>query len=207
MTTSPYIFIVGAPGSKWSGVARSIYFSPSINSSDFVEKNTYTHHGTGVAHLGTYFDPGMGYGEFTDMIEYVKKDECEREFERPFKDKGGTKIIKSHVLSTKLPILLGRWPDCPIVTVLRGDDACLDWWLHAGGFDIKFPSYAWYRNVDRMHDRIVEQNKAIREWINTRATIQCFTSDDLAKALNIQPGPADYAKDFVAEDTQVYVTL
>ena len=36
-----YIFVVGAPGSRWSGVAKSIYYSDQIDQSDDSQERTY----------------------------------------------------------------------------------------------------------------------------------------------------------------------
>ena len=57
-----YIFVAGAPGSKWSSVAKNIYYSPDIDRSDYRAEWTYYHDASGkmdLMHLGAYFDPGM----------------------------------------------------------------------------------------------------------------------------------------------------
>jgi hypothetical protein len=38
-----YIFMAGAPGSKWSSVAKNIYFSPDIDRSDASSQREYWH--------------------------------------------------------------------------------------------------------------------------------------------------------------------
>ena len=63
-----YIFVAGAPGSKWSSVVKNIYYSPSVDRSDFSLDRTYYHDATGrteLMHMGAYFDPGM---EFVDWF-------------------------------------------------------------------------------------------------------------------------------------------
>jgi len=69
-----YIFITGAPGSKWSSVAKNIYYSPSIDRSDYSEARTYYRQdSTGrqdLMHMGAYWDPGMEFGKFFDHIEH-----------------------------------------------------------------------------------------------------------------------------------------
>ena len=49
-----YIFVVGAPGSKWSSVVKNIYFSPDIDRSDYSEDRKYAHHAgvTGAVPVG-----------------------------------------------------------------------------------------------------------------------------------------------------------
>ena len=57
-----YIFIAGAPGSKWSSMCKNIYYSPSIDRSDYSNERTYYDAASGkmeLMHLGAYFDPGM----------------------------------------------------------------------------------------------------------------------------------------------------
>ena len=81
-----YIFVAGAPGSKWSSVVKNIYYSPSIDRSDYTEERTY-HHAAGgetqLMHLGAYFDPGMEFGDFFDKLNLCNKEQCELEFDRP----------------------------------------------------------------------------------------------------------------------------
>lgn len=200
MKQPPYIFVVGAPGSKWSGVARSIYMSPMINRTDHRDSNVYNHRGTAVNHIGSYFDPGMEYGDFFDHIEDYSREECEAEFDRPFSDTEGPKIIKSHVLSKKIHVLRERWPNCPIVMVLRKDDDCWLWWKQAGGFDITYPSYEWYRDEIVMRGEIASQNRGIEKWFHKGK--QCSNSNELAEVLGILDPEI---KDFSAQDTQVSV--
>ena len=38
-----YILFTGAPGSKWSSVAESIYRSPDIDQTDSISERAYNH--------------------------------------------------------------------------------------------------------------------------------------------------------------------
>ena len=96
-----YIFMTGAPGSKWSSVSKNIYYSPDIDRSDYSDARTYYHDASGTTqlmHMGAYFDPGMEFGGFFDNINRYTKELCEAEFDRPFTSKG-VRIIKSHVFA------------------------------------------------------------------------------------------------------------
>lgn len=200
--------MVGAPGSKWSAVARSIYFSPDIDHSDYRRHEAYSHGQSGVNHIGAYFDPGMIYGQFFDRIEQSSPSECEVEFNRPFVGScDHPRIIKSHVLSTKLPYLREHWPTCPIILVLRDDHACLDWWLGAGGFAITYPSYRWYQDADLMLRRIREQNSGIRDFLTRHKTTLADDSSTLATVLGIAPAALEFQRNFARDDTQVHVFL
>jgi hypothetical protein len=99
-----YIFIVGAPGSKWSSVVKNIYYSPSIDRSDYSKQRTYYHDAGGkmdLMHLGVYFDPGMEFGKFFHRLNEHSFYECETEFDAPFSGEG-VRIIKSHVFANHI---------------------------------------------------------------------------------------------------------
>ena len=157
-----YIFVTGAPGSKWSSVARSIWHSPDVDRSD--DKNEYAE--GNVRHQGAYWDPGMEYGDFFNRMDEYSKEELEREFDRPFSGEG-VRIIKSHHFANFLPFIRETWLECPIVMCYRGDDACLGWWVKAGGFDITYPDYSYYRNLKMMGIQIATQNQGIRNFIRS----------------------------------------
>ena len=125
-----YIFVAGAPGSKWSSVVKNIYYSASIDRSDYLDARTYYHDASGtldLMHLGAYFDPGMEFGDFFDNLNQYTKEQCETEFDRPFSGTG-VRIIKSHVFAHHLEFIKQTWPDCAIVLVHRSSDSCLGWW-------------------------------------------------------------------------------
>jgi hypothetical protein len=46
-----YIFVTGAPGSKWSSVVKNIYYSSSVDRSDSSLERTYRDE----LHLGAYW--------------------------------------------------------------------------------------------------------------------------------------------------------
>ena len=159
-----YIFVAGAPGSKWSSVVKNIYYSANIDRSDYTEARTYCHDASGqmeLMHLGAYFDPGMEFGNWFDRLDQHSKEDCEAEFDRPFSGTG-VRIIKSHVFTYHIGFLKQNWPDSPIVLVHRGDDACLGWWVKCGHFDITYPDYhEYYRNLKHMAKEIQRQNSSM----------------------------------------------
>jgi hypothetical protein len=203
-----YIFIAGAPGSKWSSVSKNIYYSPDIDRTDYNENRLYYHDAMGtmeLMHMGAYFDPGMEFGSFFDQLSQHTKQECEAEFDRPFTGKG-VKIIKSHCFATQIEFIKKTWPNCPIVLVHRGDDACLGWWVKCGHFDITYPLYHdYYKDLRTMAGIIKEQNKGILEawWKYQNPTVE--TNRQLARALNIQSPPLEYEQNYVVSDIRVKV--
>jgi len=40
----------------------------------------------------------------------------------------------------------------------------MDWWLEAGGWDITYPDYSWYKDDETMFARICEQNQLILDF-------------------------------------------
>ena len=46
-----YIFIAGAPGSKWSSVSKNIYFSDGIDRTDASPEREYYHDAPGTMQL------------------------------------------------------------------------------------------------------------------------------------------------------------
>jgi len=203
-----YIFMTGAPGSKWSSVSKNIYYSPDIDRTDWSDARTYYHDASGtmqLMHMGAYFDPGMEFGGFFDEIDRHTREQCEAEFDRPFTGTG-VRIIKSHVFAHNIDFLRDHWPDCPIVLVQRPDDACLGWWVKCGHFGITYPLYdQYYRDLRTMSRIIPAQNRAIQAAVWRYKGYVVNTNRDLVKALNIQPPPTEYEQNYGADDIRVTV--
>ena len=203
-----YIFVAGAPGSKWSSVVKNIYYSPSVDQSDYSDARTYYHDAGGkmdLMHLGVYFDPGMEFGKFFHRLNEHSFYECETEFDAPFSGEG-VRIIKSHVFADHIDYIKETWPDCPVVLVHRDDDACLGWWVKCGHFDISYPDYAeYYKNLRTMATIIRQQNAGIVAAQRRYSGRNPLTNHELASLLNIAPPPAEYAQDYGQSNIRVTV--
>ena len=203
-----YIFMTGAPGSKWSSVSKNIYYSPDIDRSDYSDARTYYHDASGtmqLMHMGAYFDPGMEFGSFFNEIDRYTREQCEAEFDRPFTGTG-VRIIKSHVFAHNIDFLKDHWPDCPIILVQRPNDACLGWWVKCGHFTITYPKYdQYYQDLRTMSTIISSQNRAIQAAVWRYKGYVVNSNRELAKALNIQPPPAEYEQNYGADDIRVTV--
>tara|TARA_R110001592_G_scaffold15838_4_gene68314 strand:- start:82 stop:708 length:627 start_codon:yes stop_codon:yes gene_type:complete len=204
--SSKYIFVTGAPGSKWSSVCKNIYFSSSIDRSDYTEDRTYYHSAWGepkLMHLGAYFDPGMEFGDWFDHITQYPKEFAEEEFNEPFNGKG-VKIIKSHVFAYCIPWLKEHWPDCPIVLVHRSNDACLGWWVRCGEFNITYPTYnKYYKNLKQMGSEINRQNSSIEDAMKIAKPIS--DNAHLAKVCKIKPPAKKYNQNYYQDNITVSV--
>ena len=204
-----YIFVAGAPGSKWSSVVKNIYYSPDIDQTDYSDERTYYHDASGkmeLMHIGAYFDPGMEF-DLPENLTKLTKEQCEELFDRAFTGKG-TRIIKSHIFSYKdnINFLKRMFPDCPVILVHRNDDSCLGWWVKCGHFNITYPSYdAYYKDLPTMAKIIKEQNKGILEcWWGYKGRV-VTDNRELARALKIEQPPEGYEQDYVVSDVRVMV--
>lgn len=207
-----YIFVAGAPGSKWSSVVKNIYYSPDIDRSDFSLDRTYFHDATGrteLMHLGAYFDPGMEFGDwfsgYPGLGERTKQ-EHELEFDRPFTGTG-VRIIKSHWFSytQHIEFIKKTWPECPLILVHRPDDACLGWWVKCGHFDITYPDYQHYDNLRLMAGVIQAQNIGIVKGMQNYPGKTPMNNHELCTMLGIEQPPADYSQDYNKSDVKVTV--
>lgn len=207
MVSNKYIFLAGAPGSKWSSVAKNIYYSPDIDRSDYSDERTYYHSAWGqpeLMHLGAYFDPGMEFGKRFMRLEQLSKNELEREFDRPFSGTG-KRIIKSHVFSHHLDYLRQTWPNCKIILVHRDDDSCLGWWVKCGQFNITYPNYRYYSNLEMMAMHISQQNQDILDFArNNDIKFNIENNIELATMLGIEP-PSGYEQNYRQGDIRVAI--
>jgi hypothetical protein len=205
-----YIFLAGAPGSKWSSVAKNIYYSPDIDRSDYRDDWTYYHDASGhmeLMHLGAYFDPGMTCNLPRDLT-VLNRSQLETLFDQPFdKNSTGIRIIKSHIFSNHIDFLKRTFPESHIVAVHRSNDAALGWWVKCGHFDITYPDYhEYYQDLKTMASIIAEQNSGIEQAIaDTLTTITVRNNHQLCRILGIDLPPDQYWQNYAASDIQVSV--
>ena len=84
--------------------------------------------------------------------------------EAPFTESSGIKLLMSHEWPYHFKEIIERYPDAWITLIYRNDIASLKWWLEAGGFNITYPNYEWYRDETNMFARIIGQNKLILDF-------------------------------------------
>jgi hypothetical protein len=202
-----YIFCAGAPGSKWSSLIKNIYYSPSVDRTDYTEARTYWHDAPGqleLMHLGAYFDPGMEFDLPADLST-LSQAELERRFDEPFSGKG-VRIIKSHIFAHNIDFLRHTWPDAPIILAQRGDDACLGWWVKCGHFNITYPSYdKYYKDLRTMSGIIADQNRDIQAAWDKYEGRMPTDNFALAHILGILPAPEEYKQNYNKSDLGVKV--
>ncbi len=104
-----YIFVSGAPGSKWSSVVKNIYYSADVDSTDYSEARTYRHDASGtmeLLHMGVYWGPAMEFGNHFEHLDQHTREQNEAEFDAPFSGTG-VRIIKSHVFGYHIVYCFG----------------------------------------------------------------------------------------------------
>jgi hypothetical protein len=206
-----YIFVAGAPGSKWSSVVKNIYYSPSIDRSDYRDEWTYYHAASGtmdLMHLGAYFDPGMAC-PLPEDLTVLTREQLEQTFDHPFtKDHNGIRIIKSHMFSENIPLLRKLFPEVPVVLVHRSDDSCLGWWVKCGHFDITYPDYhEYFRDFKHMAHMIQRQNAAIQDAMDRMKPHRVYNNTRLAMILGLTQPPDQYRQSYIDSDIEVSVLL
>lgn len=202
-----YIFVTGAPGSKWSSVVKNIYYSPSVDRSDYSDARTYYHDASGrreLMHLGAYFDPGMEFN-LPDNLFRLSKSALEDTFNSAFSGEG-VRIVKSHIFALNIDFLRACWRDCPVVLVHRSDDACLGWWVKCGHFDITYPLYHdYYKNLKTMATIIKQQNSGIVNAAMKYPGRNPLDNSMLCNMLNLLQPPAEYKQNYATSDVRVTV--
>ena len=146
------IFMIGVPGSRWSGIAQNIEDNiAGFNTTDRTLDRVYQHHGFS-GHLGVYFGTGWEHDTSLDA----------QNLDHGFEHTEGTRILKSHEWAYQLDEIRDRHPDSWIMLVYRPDMSAYSWWHEAGGFAISYPDYRpYYRDSANMLCEIVRQNQAI----------------------------------------------
>ena len=110
------------------------------------------------------------------------------------------------MFSEYIDYLRGAFPEVPIITVERSDDACLGWWVKCGEFKITYPLYRdYYLDLRQMAQCIRKENegnrRGAREW--PARTVE--TNLQLSRILGLADPPTGYRQDYVASDIKVTV--
>ena len=176
MRDDQLIFFVGAPGSSWSRIATILGYSPklNLNLSDYSsERQYYIKNSKSWSHLinhqGSYFGSEMEFGyRFEDPESFYNKISFKNELARAFSELDDDKnyLIKSHSLAYNLDWLVNNFPKSKIIFVIKQPiEECVEWWQSAGGFDITYPRYDWYKDKD-LHKEFNKQQLSIKKFIN-----------------------------------------
>lgn len=144
------IFFTGVPGSRWSGIAQTLEKMSGMNISDRTPEREYIHHNY-TGHKGAYFGTAM---EFEPILDSNYIDQAWNELK-------GCKLVKSHEWAYCIDKIQEKFPNDWIIMVYRPDMSSYSWWHEAGGFQIKYPDYTFYKNSAIMMSEIMKQNSEI----------------------------------------------
>ena len=175
-----FIFAMGAPGSRWSGVLRTIQLRfADINTSDDRPERTYNRQVWNIKtsqmidvgwHTGAYWGPYHEFGQGFDNIEKnYTKETFIQECIKPFTNTNGTMIIKSHWFSYNIEILREWFPETKFIAVKFGSNLdTFAWWHFVGGWNITYPYYTWYKDNETLFEKIQLENKLIDKYFNCK---------------------------------------
>ena len=152
------IFFTGVPGSRWSGIAQQIKQDSRYNTSDRAPHRVYTN-GEFSGHMDSYFGTGM---EFPACP--AEGGLSEHNLAAPFAKTEGTKLLMSHEWPYYFNEIQALYPLAWIQLVYRPNWERFLWWKKAGGFNISYPNYEWYKNDVEMRYKIEEQNELILDF-------------------------------------------
>jgi hypothetical protein len=156
------IFFTGIPGSGWSVICQEIESLPGFNISDRTPERCYDHVSK-ARHRGAYFGSGM---EFPASLDITNID-------APWKINTGTRIVKSHEWATQLNDIKEHYPSDWIFLIYAEAEPSLERWIGAGGFNIKYPKYDYFKDAATMLKFMLEQNKAILEFAQAQNIPWC----------------------------------
>jgi len=162
------IFFTGVPGSRWSGVSQVFRNAwPDVDNTDCEDPRKVYTHNEFSGHRGNYYGPNDLHGNWLDK-EFGTKEQWLNEISRSYNGSKPVKLILSHNFAHYLPELASTFPESKIVLCYYlSDEASYNWWHEAGGWDITYPDYTWYKNNDGMRREIKEQNSKILEFVGS----------------------------------------
>ena len=184
------IFVVGAPGSMWSGVGKGLRkaLQNADNTDITLERIMVSGKTTSTPnHIGAYFNPGnefdnwiLGFGDYTKEEIIEKLDSAfnptmdqrilsflDKEFQQVPDGKNLIKIHLSHYFAYHLDKIRDLFPDACIVIISQEPHKSYVWWEHCGGHDTKYDAYYFYeRDFEAIWNEIVGQSSAIEKFLN-----------------------------------------
>jgi hypothetical protein len=190
MSDYQFEFVTGCPGSHWSSITNRIrhnlcdLYDTSDLTDDrrFLIPNSFFKKTTEVdpqtlpdekklTHLGSYFGPSNEHGSHFDcIVNNYSVDEFMQECLSPFSNNEKTiKQIKSHWFAYNLDWI---WENCKghhLLMIWKDPVAAYSHWLDIGGWEITYPSYKWYQDLDNsMLEQIQKEAGLLLEFANKK---------------------------------------
>jgi hypothetical protein len=188
------IFVVGAPGSRWTQIAQMcLVFNSKTNNTDWSQERSSSfdclNHNNDLSqlatHYGSFWGPGNYYGQDFDRLDQLTKETIVDEFMQAYSHWDGIKIIKSHWFAYHLERLEFLFPKATFICAYQSDFECLHWWNRCGGWAINYGGYSWYENDTRMMQKIKEENYNILKFnIDRDVPFQNLRGKELVQQLS-----------------------
>ncbi len=162
-----YVFVTGAPGSKWAGVSKWLTRATNIiDASDHCPWRIDNPE-NGSSHSGVFYGPFHECGERFDNLHLLTKEEIFAEIDRAFLNTDADnciRFVRCHWFAYQLDWIAENLPEVDIMLVTRPPQICFDWWFEAGGWNIQYPTYKWYGTEENMWRQINVEIRCIAEF-------------------------------------------
>ena len=182
------VFVTGAPGSTWSGVARKLrQILSTVDNRDITQERweTYGPADEMPNHVGAYFNPGNEFGDWIVNFAHYSRREIETKLDSAFlpqmdpriADRISPEYIKtldsrrpvrlhlSHYFAYHLDQIQDQFPDAAILLVEHLPHKCFVWWEYWGGHATTYDAYHYYRgDYDRIWQEIIQQSLLIDQF-------------------------------------------
>ena len=91
--------------------------------------------------------------------------------------------------------------------VYRNDYECMEWWKLCGEFNITYPNYQYFENLDKMWEHIQAENKDIMQFVKDNKDRITKPNDnvDLCRLLEISFPKKGRLHNYTDKGIQVYV--
>lgn len=170
---SKRVWLVGAPGSRWSGIhVLSSYFSESFSKDDITPETTYYHKKqigqdpNLSGHKGYYWGQTKGTESWL-KFEDLSKEQILEDLDKVYKT--GIPIIKCHFLlrHNGLDHLKELFPDDALVLIYRPAQDSIKWWKDIMIFDDNvYPQYNIAYDPNTFHSQVEQETKYMEDFIS-----------------------------------------
>ena len=172
-----YIFLTGAPGSRWGRLERMLYSAaPGLIDTSSNLKYLQDHPDHGTQHVYTFWGPYHQHGDGFDRLDLLGPDRIMSEIEQAYNPKapGRLRFIRCHWFAYQLDWIADNLPEVDSLMVMREPEMCYRWWHESGGWDINYPNYEWYSNDRNLKREIMTQTKLMQKFITERKLMMSY---------------------------------
>ena len=158
-----YVFITGAPGSRWGRLEYMLRDQTSIVDDSAWMPFLQDQPKNLTAHVHKFFGPYQQHGERFDVLHILGRNGIYDELDRAFDSNNTSRIrfVRCHWFAYQLDWIKENLPEVDILMMFRESNMCYEWWHRSGGWDIQYPSYKWYGDSEMMRRQIIIENECM----------------------------------------------